>query len=198
MGKSSKRHLSSKKAIRSSSSPARSSSVKSFTANKHSRSRSRTRGNRTSSRSRSTSRNRNNNSPKKAAITSQTVKKFNNLKVDPKEHISLHHDSDNHTDVVHKINSHNLPSHSDNIIRRRSLTSRVLEPLHPSNMMVRGSRLNRRLFAHCRRHSRFYTSMLILALMTLGLGYSGYTVEQMIQYARTRVNMITAHIKKHR
>lgn len=202
MAKSSRRHSLTRKAARSSSnSPARTPkqstpSLKSSSSNKKSRSRSRTRSTRSTPRSRSTSRNHMSTSPKKTNTVLQTVKKFNDFKTDVKKAGPLYRNPDN-TNSHYKVNSY-YTSMTDGGLRRRGVASRMLQPLQPSNLKVKGIRLKRRLAAHCRRHSRFYTSLLILGLITLGLGYAGYTIEQMMKYARNRVSMITAYIKKRR
>ncbi|VDN22606.1 unnamed protein product [Gongylonema pulchrum] len=202
MGKQQKRRSSSKKSARSSShSPARTSkrstaSTKSSPSSNRSRSRSRSRNVREAPRSRSASRSRADNaSPKKTSVMSQTVKKFNELKSDVKKALPVQRILGDQN----KISSHyESPSVSDVGLRRRNLASRMLQPLYPSNLKVKGQRFKRRLAAHYRRHSRLYSSLLILSLIALGFSYAGYTLEQILNSARNRVNLITAYIKKRR
>lgn len=189
MTKSPKRSLPNKKSP-SKSPRSKDSSLTRGHSRKASRSRSRSRSTHSIPRSRSSSRSRSSFSKKKAI--SPVVKKFDDSAVDVKKIVPLYRASKNGSGY----RSYKPFSFSDKGVRRRVLTMPMLQPMNMNNLKIKGTKLKQRLFAHCKRLSRFYIMVAVLALIGLGIFYTGYTVDQMAKYAREHIDIVTAYVQK--
>uniref|UniRef100_A0A915PJZ0 Uncharacterized protein n=1 Tax=Setaria digitata TaxID=48799 RepID=A0A915PJZ0_9BILA len=154
---------------------------------KTSRSRSRSRSTHSGSRSRSSSRGRGSTSSKKKTV-SPTVKKFDDSAMEVKKIAPIYRISKNGS-------SYKTLPFMDRGLRRRTLATRVLQPLNLNNLKVKGAKLKHRFFSHCKRLSRYYTILFILGLIALGIFYTGYTIDQMAKYARENIKTITTYVQ---
>lgn len=154
------------------------------TSRKTSRSRSRSRA---TPQSRSSSRGRGSSSKKTA---SPVTKKFDDsAAVEVKKTVPVCRSSKNGS-------SFKVFPFSNKGVRRRVLTMRLLQPMNVNNLKVKGTKLKQRLFAHCKRFSRFYIIVAVLGLIGLGIFYTGYTLDQMAKYAREHMDIITGYVQR--
>ncbi|VIO96299.1 Uncharacterized protein BM_BM12868 [Brugia malayi] len=186
MAKSPKQRSSSNKKSPSKSPRSKDSSLIRTRTRKTSRSRSRSRSTHGTPRSRSNSRGR---SSSKKKTVSPIVKKFDDSTADVKKVVPLYRGSKNDSDVK------NFPF-SGKGVRHRPLTMRLLKPMNVSNLKVKGIKLKQRFSVHCKRFSRYYTTLTVLGLIGLGIFYTGYTVDQMAKYARERMDIITTYVQR--
>uniref|UniRef100_A0A0R3RPQ1 Penicillin-binding protein n=1 Tax=Elaeophora elaphi TaxID=1147741 RepID=A0A0R3RPQ1_9BILA len=204
MAKSPKHRSSSKKKSPSKSPRSKDSSLTRGRSRKTSRSRSRSRSTHSASRSRSGSRGR--ASPKKKSV-SPVVRKFDISSVKKFDDSTVKKSDDSAVRVRRIVPSYRSSRNgsgykafpfSDKEARRRTLTMRLLQPMNMSNLKVKGVKLKQRLSAHCKQFSRFYTILLVLGLIALGIFYTGYTVDQMAKYARQHIDYVSAYIQRRR
>ncbi|EJW84149.1 hypothetical protein WUBG_04940 [Wuchereria bancrofti] len=186
MAKSPKQRSSSNKKSPSKSPRSKDSSLTRTRARKTSRSRSRSRSTHGTPHSRSSSRGRRSSSKKKTV--SPVIKKFDDSTAEVKKVVPLYRSSKNDSDVK-------IFPFSGKGVRHRPLTMRLLKPMNVSNLKVKGIKLKQRLSVHCKRFSRYYTTLTVLGLIGLAILYTGYTVDQMAKYARERMDIITAYVQ---
>ncbi|CAG9535849.1 unnamed protein product [Cercopithifilaria johnstoni] len=183
---SNKKSFSSLNKKSSSKSPRRKdSTVARGQSRKTSRSSSRSRSIHSTPRSRSSSRGRGSFSRKKTI--SPVVKKFDDSAV--KKIVPLYYSPKNNS-------SYKTFPFTDKGIQRPVPTMRLLQPMNVNNLKIKGVKLKRRLYAHCKRLSRFYIITAVLVLIGLGIFYTGYTIDQMAKYARKHIDFVTTYVKK--